>query len=84
MFGKAKKRIRELEQTLEYYKGMCEGLESRITQVVEQNERLMDRLMSTNFQEYSTFTLNNKIQLPEPEYDPTSDDEMAGEILDGE
>lgn len=78
MFGK--KRIRELEQTLEYYKGLCEGLERRISQVVKQNEQLFNRFMATDFQTLQTFTLPDAIQL-EREYDPTADPENAGEVL---
>jgi hypothetical protein len=80
MFGKTKK-IKELEKLVEYYKGMVEGLERRVTQVVTQNERLMDRFMATDFQTLQTFTLPEKLEDRVPEYDQTMDDEFAGEVM---
>uniref|UniRef100_A0A6M3L9W4 Uncharacterized protein n=1 Tax=viral metagenome TaxID=1070528 RepID=A0A6M3L9W4_9ZZZZ len=81
MFGKAKK-IKDLEKLVEYYKGMVEGLERRTTQLGAQNDKLMDRFMATDFQTLQTFTLPERSELI-PEYDPTTDDELAGEVLSG-
>jgi len=82
MFKKTKK-IKELESLVEYYKGLVEGLERRISQVVDQNERLMNRFMATDFKTLQTFTLPEKLDLQEFAYDQFTDDEVAGEILNG-
>jgi len=81
MFGKAKK-IRELEKLLDYYKGLIDGLEHRITDVVDQNKDLMNRLMATTFQEFQVFNPDNVRHENETEYDALSDVENAGEVLD--
>ena len=82
MFGKTKK-IKDLEKLVEYYKGMVDGLERRITQIAAQNERLMDRFMANSFQELQTFTLPEKLEDRISDYDQTMDEELAGEVMIG-
>lgn len=87
MFGTKARRIKELtteitqmEYLLEKAHAYMEAQERELDRLNKANEKLMDRLMATDFQTYTTFKLPERVDA-ESEYDALSDDENAGEVM---
>ena len=83
-FDELCRRIERLEQvTVKLAMGLTER-NDLITQLRMQNDKLFDRLMAKRFEDFVSghLTLENGDAAPAPEYNPFTDEDRIGEVLD--
>lgn len=74
--------MKEVRDKLNRDLAVIQILENRIDKLEEQNDKLLDRIMAEDFPTLQTYTINKGTDASMVSYDPMTDPENAGEVLE--